>query len=189
MIHELITRHVVASRPGRRFAKDFSEDDCMVIDRWLAKERSAANPDFDSWESMLLGDKPFFVALLENILKDRWVETILHTARPLNVLNEYEVKEEFPVLGDQGIRFLLHGIDSKRRAIFGAKQPLLVDMASRQSVWRMESEDSSSIRIVQAELADVIAVPLREWKKGGMLLKSARERLCDLFSTCFAKSR
>ncbi|MDF1497553.1 MAG: hypothetical protein P1P90_05880 [Patescibacteria group bacterium] len=173
---------------GHRFTAELSDEDKHLLDAWLVTQRVAEQPDEESWMSMLLGGKPLFRGLFEDIINGKWSEIIRECAKPLDVLKERDLNVSFPILGDRGVHFLLVGIDHQKVGVYGGEKPVLLDLQNDFGVWRIDTKDRDSISIKEAELPDVPSVLLREWDKSRPKLKKARERLCDIFSICLAKS-
>lgn len=173
---------------GDRFAPHLTDEDKVLIDSWLASQRTAVNPDLDAWQALLLEGKPFFLRELENLLAGRMVEMVEYCASKISWLSSDDVKREFPILNDQGVAFLLNAADPSILATYAGKFPLLLNMSTRMDVWRLETVKQDTLKIAKASVADVIWSAFREWTTKGAKLCQARERLTDLLSICLAKS-
>ncbi len=173
---------------GSRFAKQFSLQERRILDSWLAEQRIAEKPDENIWIDILLGSKPFFRDIFETVLKGRWGQVIRDCAEPLDLMSENDLSRDFPILGDQGIRFLMQGLDRKRIEVYAGEKPVLLDQRNDTGVWRIDTKDLDNISVKKADLTDIPSVLICEWLKARPKLREARERLCDLFTTCLANS-
>ena len=187
-ISTVLAKHSNGISVGPRFAAELSHQDRRVLDSWLASQRVAKQPDENVWLKILLGGKPFFRGLFENIICGRWSELIRNCAEPLDLLKERNLSQDFPILGDLGVHFLLVCIDHQRARVYAGEKPVLLDLHNNFDVWRIDTKDIDSLSVKKAELSDVPTVLLREWARARPKLEEARGRLCDIFSSCLAKS-
>jgi hypothetical protein len=183
-ISQILAQHSANAAHGTVFAVPFSAAEQLIIDRWLAWQRTANEPDAEIWNRLLLGRKPAFKYETEKLLTAKWADTIRCCASPLDLNDVTDVEKEFPILGNLGIHYLLSGVDSTKTGIYGSTEPILVDRMNVPIVWKVETKDKDSITVKEASLEDIPTVLLREWKLLLPRFKKARERLCDILSKC-----
>ncbi|MFZ6015378.1 MAG: hypothetical protein ACOYUZ_03410 [Patescibacteria group bacterium] len=174
-IIQLLQKYSNRIDPGPAFTPGLTAEEKRLVCAWLASQRTAERPDREGWLAFLFRGKPFFEELCRSLISGRWAQLIRECAEPLDLNNDNDVIKDFPILGEQGIRFLLIGIDRRKIGIYGGEMPLLLDMNNDALIWRIQTKDQDSLSVKVVEFSDIPNVLLREWSKNLPRQKRARE--------------
>lgn len=172
----------------RQCMPDLTSEDKRIIDSWLAEQRLKEKPESNDWLRLLFERKPLFRDLTYDSLRGKWVDFIDYCGTSLDLSSLDEMQATFPILGDQGIGYLLRALDVKKVALYESFVPILLFKGAIPAVYRINAKGEDHVSVSEAMAEDVVNIAVLEWLGGKPKLKRARERLCDLMSMCLAKA-